>query len=206
MWKRRLPESPRTCSNMRFFSLVIISATLLAGGIRANAQIPGQGPLSGLAAPAETTFEGTYQEGFENITALMERFDGRGNVSLMKLGRVAMTMGKTVGKAGSAWTRKVAKAFKRVGVVYMLDYGDSRPELKDEIETAVKRNLSPENLVRRSGEGSFAFDETYGEVSEDGTHVSDLVIILYGQTVVALKGTVLESDVDRIIRRLNKQL
>ncbi|MBR5661147.1 MAG: hypothetical protein IKW99_06305 [Bacteroidales bacterium] len=191
---------------MRFFSLVIISATLLAGGIRANAQIPGQGPLSGLAAPAETTFEGTYQEGFENITALMERFDGRGNVSLMKLGRVAMTMGKTVGKAGSAWTRKVAKAFKRVGVVYMLDYGDSRPELKDEIETAVKRNLSPENLVRRSGEGSFAFDETYGEVSEDGTHVSDLVIILYGQTVVALKGTVLESDVDRIIRRLNKQL
>ena len=52
----------------------------------------------------------------------------------------------------------------------------------------------------------YAFDETYGEVSEDGVHVSDLVIILYGQTVVALKGTVLESDVDRIIRRLNKQL
>lgn len=191
---------------MRLLHLAILTTTLLAIGIRANAQIPGQGPLTGLAAPAETPFEGTYQEGFENITALMERYDGRGNVSLMKLGRVAMTMGKTVGKAGSAWTRKVAKAFKRVGVVYMLDYGDSRPELKDEIETGVKRNLRPENLVRRNGEGSFAFDETYGEVSEDGAHVSDLVIILYGQTVVALKGTVLESDVDRIIRRLNKQL
>ncbi len=100
---------------MRLLRLVILS-TLLAIGIRANAQIPGQGPLSGLAAPAETPFDGTYQEGFENITALMERYDGRGNVSLMKLGRVAMTMGKTVGKAGSAWTRKVAKAFKRVGV------------------------------------------------------------------------------------------
>lgn len=191
---------------MRLLHLAILTTTLLAIGIRANAQIPGQGPLSGLAAPAETPFDGTYQEGFENITAVMERYDGRGNVSLMKLGRVAMTMGKTVDKAGSAWTRKVAKAFKRVGVVYMLDYGDSRPELKDEIETAVKRNLRPENLVRRNGEGSFAFDETYGEVSEDGAHVSDLVIILYGQTVVALKGTVLESDVDRIIRRLNKQL
>ena len=190
---------------MRLLHLAILT-TVLAIGIRANAQIPGQGPLSGLAAPAETPFDGTYQEGFENITAVMERYDGRGNVSLMKLGRVAMTMGKTVGKAGSAWTRKVAKAFKRVGVVYMLDYGDSRPELKDEIETAVKRNLKPENLVRRNGEGSFAFDETYGEVSDDGAHVSDLVIILYGQTVVALKGTVLESDVDRIIRRLNKQL
>ena len=191
---------------MRLFRVLILTTALLAIGIRANAQIPGQGPLSGLAAPSEAPFEGTYQEGFENITALMERYDGRGNVSLMKLGRVAMTMGKTVGKAGSAWTRKVAKAFKRVGVVYMLDYGDSRPELKDEIETAVKRNLRSENLVRRNGEGSFAFDETYGEVSEDGAHVSDLVIILYGQTVVALKGTVLESDVDRIIRRLNKQL
>lgn len=191
---------------MRLFRVIIVTAALFAAGILANAQIPGQGALAGLEAPAAAPFEGTYEEGFENITALMERYDGRGNVTLMKLGRVAMTMGKTVGKAGSAWTRKVAKAFKRVGVVYMLDYGDSRPELKEEIETGVKRNLRPENLVRRGGEGSISFDETYGEVSEDGSHVSDLVIILYGQSVVALKGTVLESDVDRIIRRLNKQL
>ena len=72
-----------------------------------------------------------YKEGFGNIITLMESFDGKGNVSLMKLGRVAMTMGRTVGRAGSAWTRKVAKAFKKVDVVYMLDYGDSRPELKE---------------------------------------------------------------------------
>lgn len=136
----------------------------------------------------------------------MDRYDGKGNVSLMKLGRMAMTMGKTVGRAGTAWTRKVAKAFKRVDVVYMLDYAYSRPELKDEIEASVLKNIHKENLVKRNGEGSFAFDETYGVVSEDGKHVSDLVIILYGQSVVALKGTILTSDIDRILRRLNKQL
>lgn len=191
---------------MRYPDILVLVITLLAGGFVSKAQIPGQGPLAGLEAPAEAPFEGTYQEGFESITALMERYDGRGNVSLMKLGRVAMTMGKTVGKAGSAWTRKVAKAFRKVGVVYMLDYGDSRPELKDEIENGIKHYLRPENLVKRGSEGSFSFDETYGEVSEDGSHVSDLVIILYGQSAVALKGTVLYSDVDRIVRRLNKQL
>ena len=49
-------------------------------------------------------------------------------------------------------------------------------------------------------------DESFGEVSEDGKHVSNLVIILYGQSAVALKGSVLASDIDRIVRRLNKQL
>ena len=136
----------------------------------------------------------------------MDRYDGKGNVSMMKLGRVAMTMGKTVGRAGTAWTRKVAKAFKRVDVVYMLDYAYCRPELKDAIEASVLKNIIKENLVKRNGEGSFAFDETYGIVSEDGKHISDLVIILYGQSVVALKGSILASDLDRILRRLNKQL
>ena len=191
---------------MRYSGILFFIVMLLAGGLVSQAQIPGQGPLAGLEASAEAPFEGTYDEGFEAITALMERYDGRGNVSLMKLGRVAMTMGKTVGKAGSAWTRKVAKAFKRVGVVLMLDYGDSRPELKEEIESGIKHYLRPEYLVKRGGEGAFSFDETYGEMSEDGSHVSNLVIILYGQTTVALKGTVLASDVDRIVRRLNKQL
>ena len=147
-----------------------------------------------------------YKEGFGNIITLMESFDGKGNVSLMKLGRVAMTMGRTVGRAGSAWTRKVAKAFKKVDVVYMLDYGDSRPELKERIEEEITRFLPEENLVKRDAEGGFAFDEAFGEVSEDGKHVSNLVIILYGQSTVALKGSVLASDVDRIVRRLNKQL
>ena len=169
-------------------------------------QIPDQGALEGLEPSSISSFDGTYEEGFENIATLMERYDGKGNVSLMKLGRVAMTMGKTVGKAGSAWTRKVAKAFKHVGVVCMLDYGYSSPNLKDEIEASILRNIVKENLVKRDGEGSLIFDETYGIVSEDGKHVSDLIIILYGQSVVTLKGTVLASDVDRIVRRLNKQL
>lgn len=136
----------------------------------------------------------------------MDRYDGKGNVSLMKLGRLAMTMGKTVGRAGSAWTRKVAKAFKRVDVVYMLDYAYSRPDLKEEIEASVLKNIVKENLVKREGKGSFAFDETYGIISDDGKHVSDLIIILYGQSVVAMKGTILTSDIDRILNRLNKQL
>ena len=169
-------------------------------------QIPGQGRLEGLEPSSISSFDGTYEEGFDNIVALMDRYDGKGNVSMMKLGRVAMTMGKTVGRAGTAWTRKVAKAFKRVDVVYMLDYAYCRPELKDEIEASVLKNIIKENLVKRNGEGSFAFDETYGVVSEDGKHISDLVIILYGQSVVALKGTILASDLDRILRRLNKQL
>ena len=169
-------------------------------------QIPGQIGAGGLEPSSITSFEGTYEEGFENITALMDRYDGKGNVSLMKLGRLAMTMGKTVGRAGSAWTRKVAKAFKRVDVVYMLDYAYSRPDLKEEIEASVIKNIVKENLVKREGKGSFAFDETYGIISDDGKHVSDLIIILYGQSVVAMKGTILTSDIDRILNRLNKQL
>lgn len=179
---------------------------LTFAAVPAMGQIPGHGALEGLEPSSISSFDGTYEEGFENIVALMERYDGKGNVSLMKLGRVAMTMGKTVGKAGSAWTRKVAKAFKHVGVVCMLDYGYSSPNLKDEIEASILRNIVKENLVKRDGEGSLTFDETYGIISEDGKHVSDLIIILYGQSVVTLKGTVLSSDVDRIVRRLNKQL
>ncbi len=179
---------------------------LTFAAVPAMGQIPGHGALEGLEPSSISSFDGTYEEGFENIVSLMERYDGKGNVSLIKLGRVAMTMGKTVGKAGSAWTRKVAKAFKHVGVVCMLDYGYSSPNLKDEIEASILRNIVKENLVKRDGEGSLTFDETYGIISEDGKHVSDLIIILYGQSVVTLKGTVLSSDVDRIVRRLNKQL
>ena len=185
---------------------ILLVLPLLAWGTALLAQIPGQGSLAGLEAPSLAPFEGTYGEGFENIIALMERFDGKGNVSLMRLGRVAMTMGKTVGKAGTAWTRKVAKAFKRVGAVYMLDYGESGPATKDEIESSVRRCLPAGNLVRKSADGQLSRNETYGIVSEDGSRVSDLVILLYGQSVVALRGSVLYSDIDRIISRLDKQL
>lgn len=185
---------------------IAVALLLCATAPSAFGQIPGQGRLEGLEPSSISSFDGTYEEGFDNIVALMDRYDGKGNVSMMKLGRVAMTMGKTVGRAGTAWTRKVAKAFKRVDVVYMLDYAYCRPELKDAIEASVLKNIIKENLVKRNGEGSFAFDETYGIVSEDGKHISDLVIILYGQSVVALKGSILASDLDRILRRLNKQL
>ena len=145
-------------------------------------------------------------DGFDNILSLMEQYDGKANVSLMKVGRLAMTMGKTVGKAGTAWTRKVAKAFRKVNTVYMLEYGESRPELRDEIEASVLQNITQENLLLRNEQGGLVFDETFGERSEDGKHVSDVVLIMYGQSVVALKGTILSTDVERIVRRLNKQL
>ena len=61
-------------------------------------------------------------------------------------------------------------------------------------------------MILRNGSGELVFDETYGQLSEDGKHVSDLMIIMYDQSVVCIKGTVLRSDVDRIVRRLNKQL
>ncbi|MBQ3978882.1 MAG: hypothetical protein II632_08555, partial [Bacteroidales bacterium] len=63
-----------------------------------------------------------------------------------------------------------------------------------------------EYLILSNGAGSQIFDETYGDRSDDGKHVSDLIIIMYDQSVVAIKGTVLSTDVERIVRRLNKQL
>ena len=88
----------------------------------------------------------------------------------------------------------------------MLEYGESRPELREAIEAAVLQNVVSSDLVLRNGKGELVFDETYGETSEDGKHVSNLVIIMYDQSVIALKGTILSTDVERIVRRLNKQL
>ena len=151
-------------------------------------------------------YDGTYEEGVERITALMQEYDSKANVSLMKLGKLAMSMGKTVGRAGGEWTSKVAKAFKRVNTVYMLDYGEAGPAVREEIEASVKGCLSPDYLILSNKAGDLVFDETYGERSADSKHVSDLVIIMYDQSIVCIKGTVLSSDVERIVRRLNKQL
>ena len=63
--------------------------------------------LAALPAVGQTPAGGTREEGFNNIVALMEQYDGKGNVSMMKVGKMAMAMGKTVGNAGTAWTRKV---------------------------------------------------------------------------------------------------
>ncbi|MBQ4306892.1 MAG: hypothetical protein II764_07740 [Bacteroidales bacterium] len=163
-------------------------------------------PTRGQEPDSTVTVSADYEECFNSVVALMEEYDGRGNVSLMKLGKLAMTMGKTVGRAGSEWTRKVAKAFKRVNTVYMLEYGESSPRLREEIESRVSSCLPTEHMILRNGSGELVFDETYGQVSEDGKHVSDLIIIMYDQSVVCIKGTVLRTDVERIVRRLNKQL
>lgn len=163
-------------------------------------------PATGQEPDVGTAFMGTQEESLEKVTAIMGEYDGRSNVSLMKFGKLAMSMGKTVGRAGSEWTRKVAKAFKRVNTVYMLEYGESSPTLREEIESAVNKCIIRDNLILCNKAGSQVFDETFGQTSEDGKHVSDLIIIMYDQSVVCLKGTILSTDVERIVRRLNKQL
>lgn len=163
-------------------------------------------PTRGQEPDSTVTVSASYEDSFNSVIAVMEEYDGRGNVSLMKLGKLAMTMGKTVGRAGSEWTRKVAKAFKRVNTVYMLEYGESSPRLREEIESRVSSYLPTEHMILRNGSGELVFDETFGQLSEDGKHVSDLMIIMYDQSLVCIKGTVLRTDVDRIVRRLNKQL
>ena len=163
-------------------------------------------PVSGQEPDTVIVVSGSYEEIFDNVVSLVEEYDGRSNVSLMKLGKLAMTMGKTVGRAGGEWTRKVAKAFRRVNTVYMLDYGESAPQTRDIIESDISGLLSKDYLILSNGAGSQVFDETYGDTSPDGKHVSNLIILMYGQSVVCIKGTVLSSDVERIVRRLNKQL
>ena len=163
-------------------------------------------PVSGQEPDTVIVVSRSYEEAFDNVVSMLEEYDGRSNVSLMKLGRLAMTMGKTVGRAGGEWTSKVAKAFKRVSTVYMLEYGEASPSTRQEIEGSIKNCLSSDFLILCNRTGDLVFDETFGERSSDGKHVSDLIIIMYDQSVVCIKGTVLSTDVERIVRRLNKQL
>lgn len=163
-------------------------------------------PVAGQEADIAIVVSSSHQECFDSIVSLMEQYEGRGNVSLMKLGKLAMTMGKTVGRAGNEWTRKVAKAFRRVNTVYILEYSEAEPGLREEIETDVNKSIIKDNLILSNKTGGQVFDKTFGQVSDDGEHVSDLIIIMYGQSVVCIKGTVLASDVERVVRRLSKQL
>ena len=187
--------------------MIDLKPIILAGAIFLCTMIPaaGQSPEAGIVVEGQESVAG-YEEIFDGVVAVMEQYEGRSNVSLMKLGKLAMSMGKTVGRAGGEWTRKVAKAFKRVSTVYMLEYSESAPSTGEEIEAAVKGKMAKEYLILSNGAGSQIFDETYGDRSDDGKHVSDLIIIMYDQSVVAIKGTVLSTDVERIVRRLNKQL
>ena len=151
---------------------------------------------------------GTYEETFTKITELLPEYDKLPNVSFMKVGRVAMSMGKTVGKAAinDSWLNKVIKAFRKVNGVYMLDYGEASPETREKIEKEVKEMLPPENLLLRGTLGSIVTDETYGATSANGKEVSDLVIVLCDQSVVCIRGTLHESDLKRTVGRLKKQL
>ena len=195
---------PRICSETINHRTMItrIRALALLGFLLSVIAIP----ATGQEPDAGTAFIGTQEESLDKVTSIMSEYEGRSNVSLMKFGKLAMSMGKTVGRAGSEWTRKVAKAFKRVNTVYMLEYGESSLALREEIESAVSKCIIKDNLILCNKAVSQVFDETYGQVSEDGRHVSDLIIIMYDQSVVCLKGTILSTDVERIVRRLNKQL
>lgn len=156
---------------------------------------------------AATAFqERSHEKAFSATLELLSEYDGRPNVSLMKVGRLAMGLGKTVGNAGTAWTRKVAKAFRRVSTVYMLEYSEAPAARREEIESAVYRLLDKDNLILRNEKGGVVFDETFGARSADGKRVSNLVIVMYGQSIVCLEGDVLATDVERIVRRLERQL
>ena len=148
----------------------------------------------------------SHEEAFTTVVGVLQEYDGRPNVSLMRFGKAAMVMGRAVGKAGTAWTRKVAKAFRHVSTVYMLEYGQADPGLRDEMEGKVLENVSRDNLIYTGRIGDSVFDETFGETSEDGKRVSNLVIVMYGQSIVCLQGDVLATDVERIVRRLERQL
>lgn len=165
-----------------------------------------QQTVPAVASVSSACQERTDGDAFAAVLEVLSEYDSRPNVSLMKFGKAAMVMGRTVGKAGGAWTRKVAKAFRHVSTVHMLEYAEASASVRDEIEAKVLGALSRDSLVYDHRIGGEVFEEAFGTVSPDGRHVSDVVIVLYGQSVVCLSGTVLSSDVERIVRRLARQL
>ena len=56
-------------------------------------------PMIGQEPDSTVIVSAGYEDSFNSVIAVMEEYDGRSNVSLMKLGKLAMTMGKTVGRA-----------------------------------------------------------------------------------------------------------
>ena len=126
-----------------------------------------------------------HGQAFTEITGLMKLFGERDNVSFMKVGRVAMSMGKTFGKAA---------------------YGECLESTKELIEDEIGKHLSPNNLAYSNKDGQDVIDEVFGTTSPDGETVSDLVIILHGQSVICIRGSLASTDVPRTVNRLKRQL
>lgn len=138
---------------------------------------------------------------------VLKTYDGLERASLMRVGKTAMVMARTIGKAsGDSWLRMVAKAFKRVNSACLLDYGECPEETRAEIESGVRKHLIESNLVLRGSLGEIVTDETYGETSKDGKHVSDLIIILPDQDIICIRGTIAAEDVERTVGRLKRSL
>ena len=159
--------------------------------------------LSISAVPSQT-----YEQSFSEIIGQMEQFGERDNVSYMKVGRVAMAMGKTFGKAALSdpWIRMVIKAFRKVSGVFILDYGECLESTKALMEEEIGKYLSPNYLVYSKIDEQELTDKAFGETSADGQTVSDLVIILQGQSIICIRGSLATTDVPRTVNRLKRQL
>lgn len=188
-----------------FLAALLLLTSAAPSGIMDASPSP---PSAGAAFPASTGTAGDYDQSFTEITRLMEGFGERDNVSYMKVGRVAMAMGKTFGKAAISdpWLRMVIKAFRKVSGVFILDYGECLESTKELIEVEIGKYLSPNYLVYSNTDDFGVLDEAFGRTSSDGNIVSDLVIILHGQSIICIRGSLASTDVPRTVNRLKRQL
>lgn len=150
----------------------------------------------------------TQHESFEAVAGQLAAFGEADGMSYMKIGRTAAALGKTIGRLAikDSWLNMVMKAFRKVNGACVLDYGDCPPEKKILVEESILSNVIRDNLVYSEKTGPEVSDEVFGKKSEDGEEVSDLVIVLHGQSVVCIRGTIKTADVPRTVGRLKRQL
>lgn len=187
---------------------IILAALLFIPAVPSVASVPS---VSRVPSQEDTTARlstDDYDLCFTEIIKQMERFGERDNVSYMKVGRVAMAMGKTFGKAALSdpWIRMVIKAFRKVSGVFILDYGECLESTKELIEEGIGKYLSPNYMVYSKTDDQGLTDEAFGTTSADGNTVSDLVIILQGQSIICIRGSLATTDVPRTVNRLKRQL
>lgn len=150
----------------------------------------------------------TQRESLEAVAGRLAAFGEADGTSYMKVGRTAVALGKAIGTLAikDSWLKMVMKAFRKVHGACVLDYGDCPPEKKALIEASILPDLIRENLVYSEMTGPEVSEEVFGERSKDGEEVSDLVIVLHGQLVVCIRGTIKTADVPRTVGRLKRQL